>query len=208
MSQYKGHASLCHSLSAACTQLMTSSVNDCRPDEDRNAMERLTLASLQHLPTAMLFVVDLTEGCGTSVGDQRAIRWAGVWGCCMLERSGVPKQQLQAGRLVLWMGGSGFSRGAGCTCAVAAYSERCAAAAEALHGQAPELWPMGRSCMFQALLRLEKLLAAGLGNFGWAVVMVLAAHPRTAFMQVLQTMLAVVYVCALYCPRIACIGVS
>eukprot|EP00891_Asterochloris_glomerata_P003705 jgi/Astpho2/3705/gw1.00060.28.1_t len=45
-----------------------------RPDEDRNAMERLTLASLQHLPTAVLFVVDLTEGCGTSVGDQRAIR--------------------------------------------------------------------------------------------------------------------------------------
>ena len=39
-------------------------------------MERLTLASLQHLPTAVLFVVDLTEGCGTSVGDQRAIRWA------------------------------------------------------------------------------------------------------------------------------------
>lgn len=37
-------------------------------------MERLTLASLQHLPTAVLFVVDLTEGCGTSVGDQRAIR--------------------------------------------------------------------------------------------------------------------------------------
>ena len=46
----------------------------CRPDEDRNAMERLTLASLQHLPTAVLFVVDLTEGCGTSVGDQHAIR--------------------------------------------------------------------------------------------------------------------------------------
>ena len=74
MSQYKGHACLCHGLSAACTQRMTSSVNDCRPDEDRNAMERLTLASLQHLPTAVLFVGDLTEGCGTSVGDQRAIR--------------------------------------------------------------------------------------------------------------------------------------
>ena len=53
---------------------MINPVDDCRPDEDRNAMERLTLASLQHLPTAVLFVVDLTEGCGTSVGDQHAIR--------------------------------------------------------------------------------------------------------------------------------------
>ncbi len=39
-------------------------------------MERLTLASLQHLPTAVLFVADLTGECGTTVADQWAIRWA------------------------------------------------------------------------------------------------------------------------------------
>lgn len=44
-------------------------------EEDRNAMERLTLASLEHLPTAVLFVTDLTAQCGTSVADQWAIRW-------------------------------------------------------------------------------------------------------------------------------------
>lgn len=49
-----------------------------REDGDRNAMERLTLASLQHLPTAVLFVADLTGECGTSVADQWRIRW--VWG--------------------------------------------------------------------------------------------------------------------------------
>ena len=71
------HAALYHfSLAAFHEPHTTTPVKDCRPDEDRNAMERLTLASLQHLPTAVLFVVDLTEGCGTSVGDQRAIRWA------------------------------------------------------------------------------------------------------------------------------------
>eukprot|EP00887_Chlorella_sp_A99_P004720 scaffold4.g4720.t1 len=45
-----------------------------RPEEDRNAMERLTLASLQHLPTAMLFVADLTAECGTSVADQEELK--------------------------------------------------------------------------------------------------------------------------------------
>ena len=37
-------------------------------------MERLTLACLQHLPTAVLFVADLTGECGTTVGNQWAIR--------------------------------------------------------------------------------------------------------------------------------------
>eukprot|EP00955_Chlamydomonas_euryale_P105645 365655-Chlamydomonas_euryale.AAC.3 len=37
-------------------------------------MELLTLATLQHLPSAVLFVADLTEECGTSVADQAAIR--------------------------------------------------------------------------------------------------------------------------------------
>jgi nucleolar GTP-binding protein len=41
-----------------------------RPLEERNAMELLTLATLQHLPTAALFVMDLTEECGCSVQQQ------------------------------------------------------------------------------------------------------------------------------------------
>lgn len=45
-----------------------------RPDEERNAMEMLTVATLEHLPTAALFVLDLTEGCGCSVQDQWEIR--------------------------------------------------------------------------------------------------------------------------------------
>ena len=45
-----------------------------RPDEERNAMEMLTVATLEHLPTAALFVLDLTEGCGCSVQDQWQIR--------------------------------------------------------------------------------------------------------------------------------------
>lgn len=45
-----------------------------RPDEDRNAMELLTVASLEYLPTAVLYVTDLTEGCGMSIKEQFAIR--------------------------------------------------------------------------------------------------------------------------------------
>ncbi|KAL3155805.1 hypothetical protein ABBQ32_012817 [Trebouxia sp. C0010 RCD-2024] len=45
-----------------------------RPLSERNAMERLTLACLSHLPSAVLFVLDLTAQCGTSVQDQLAIR--------------------------------------------------------------------------------------------------------------------------------------
>ena len=45
-----------------------------RPDDERNAMERLTLAAMQHLPTAVLFVTDLTGQCGTSVAAQWRIR--------------------------------------------------------------------------------------------------------------------------------------
>lgn len=45
-----------------------------RPEEERNAMERLTLAALAYLPTAAVFVTDLTGDCGTSVADQWAIR--------------------------------------------------------------------------------------------------------------------------------------
>lgn len=38
--------------------------------EDRNNLEKLTLAVLSHLPTAVLFVHDLTGECGTSPSDQ------------------------------------------------------------------------------------------------------------------------------------------
>ncbi|KVH97222.1 hypothetical protein Ccrd_000679, partial [Cynara cardunculus var. scolymus] len=41
-----------------------------RCDEDRNNLEKLTLAVLSHLPTAILFVHDLTGECGTSPSDQ------------------------------------------------------------------------------------------------------------------------------------------
>lgn len=47
-----------------------------RKDADRNAMERLTLACLQYLPTSVLFVTDLTGQCGTTPADQWAIRGA------------------------------------------------------------------------------------------------------------------------------------
>ncbi|WIA15058.1 hypothetical protein OEZ85_001756 [Tetradesmus obliquus] len=38
-----------------------------RPDEYRNKMELLTLAALQHLPSSVVFVADLTEECGTTI---------------------------------------------------------------------------------------------------------------------------------------------
>jgi len=45
-----------------------------RPDEDRNKIERLAIATLEHLPTCVVFVTDLSGLCGTSVEDQLAIR--------------------------------------------------------------------------------------------------------------------------------------
>ncbi|KAJ9520108.1 hypothetical protein QJQ45_030036 [Haematococcus lacustris] len=45
-----------------------------RPDQERNKMELLTLAALACLPTSVLFVMDLTEECGTSVQEQWRIR--------------------------------------------------------------------------------------------------------------------------------------
>lgn len=45
-----------------------------RPDDFRNKMELLTLAALQHLPSSVMFVADLTEECGTSVSEQWLIR--------------------------------------------------------------------------------------------------------------------------------------
>ncbi|CAI9114167.1 OLC1v1014826C1 [Oldenlandia corymbosa var. corymbosa] len=45
----------------------------CISDEERNNLEKLTLAVLTHLPTAALYVHDLTRECGTSVSDQFVI---------------------------------------------------------------------------------------------------------------------------------------
>eukprot|EP00850_Spirogloea_muscicola_P003617 SM000014S00405 [mRNA] locus=s14:1097337:1105903:- [translate_table: standard] len=41
-----------------------------RPDAERNNIEKLTLAALCHLPTAVLYVHDLTGDCGMSTADQ------------------------------------------------------------------------------------------------------------------------------------------
>eukprot|EP01018_Ginkgo_biloba_P025939 Gb_02848 [translate_table: standard] len=41
-----------------------------RLDDDRNNMEKLTLAALSYLPSAIMFVHDLSGDCGTSVSDQ------------------------------------------------------------------------------------------------------------------------------------------
>jgi nucleolar GTP-binding protein len=47
-----------------------------RPDGERNEMEALTLASMQHLPTAVMFVLDLTghSGALSSIENQIQIR--------------------------------------------------------------------------------------------------------------------------------------
>ncbi|KAK1261494.1 hypothetical protein QJS04_geneDACA008738 [Acorus gramineus] len=44
-----------------------------RHDDDRNNLEKLTLAVLTHLPTAVLYVHDLTGECGMSPSDQLII---------------------------------------------------------------------------------------------------------------------------------------
>lgn len=47
-----------------------------RGEDDRNTIERLAVAALQHLNSVVLFIVDLTEDCGTSVADQLELRTA------------------------------------------------------------------------------------------------------------------------------------
>ncbi|BBN16263.1 nucleolar GTP-binding protein [Marchantia polymorpha subsp. ruderalis] len=44
-----------------------------RPDDERNNIEKLTIAALAHLPTSVLYVHDLTGECGTTVPNQFAI---------------------------------------------------------------------------------------------------------------------------------------
>jgi nucleolar GTP-binding protein len=41
---------------------------------DRNAMELLTVAAMQHLPTAVCFVVDLSKTAVSTIPDQLAVR--------------------------------------------------------------------------------------------------------------------------------------
>eukprot|EP00190_Bangiopsis_sp_CCMP1999_P002635 CAMPEP_0198729478 /NCGR_PEP_ID=MMETSP1475-20131203/18711_1 /TAXON_ID= ORGANISM="Unidentified sp., Strain CCMP1999" /NCGR_SAMPLE_ID=MMETSP1475 /ASSEMBLY_ACC=CAM_ASM_001111 /LENGTH=397 /DNA_ID=CAMNT_0044492139 /DNA_START=130 /DNA_END=1323 /DNA_ORIENTATION=+ len=45
-----------------------------RAENQRNIIEKLTIAALQHLRSLVLFVVDLTEDCGMSVTDQLELR--------------------------------------------------------------------------------------------------------------------------------------
>lgn len=48
-----------------------------RPDDERNEMESLTLAAMNHLPTAVIYVMDLTGEAGdkfSSVADQLELR--------------------------------------------------------------------------------------------------------------------------------------
>ena len=41
---------------------------------NRNKIEKLTIATLEHLPTCIIFITDLSGLCGTSVADQLSIR--------------------------------------------------------------------------------------------------------------------------------------
>lgn len=58
-------------------QVMDSPGLLVRPDGERNEMEALTLAAMQHLPTAVCYVMDLSGGAGdkcSSVEHQMALR--------------------------------------------------------------------------------------------------------------------------------------
>ncbi|KAL0808221.1 hypothetical protein Bca101_100713 [Brassica carinata] len=57
--------------------------------QDRNNLEKLTLAVLTHLPTAVLYVHDLTGECGTSTSDQDYL-WIDVVSKCDLLGGGSP----------------------------------------------------------------------------------------------------------------------
>jgi len=58
-------------------QVMDSPGLLVRPDEERNEMEQLTLAAMQHLPTAVCYVMDFSGEAGdkcSSVADQLTLR--------------------------------------------------------------------------------------------------------------------------------------
>jgi len=65
-----------YSFSQLC-QVMDSPGLLVRPDSERNEMESLTLAAMQHLPTAVMYVMDFSGGAGdkcSSVEDQLILR--------------------------------------------------------------------------------------------------------------------------------------
>lgn len=65
-----------YSFSQLC-QVMDSPGLLVRPDDERNEMEALTLAAMQHLPTAVMYVLDLSGGAGdkcSSINDQLQLR--------------------------------------------------------------------------------------------------------------------------------------
>jgi nucleolar GTP-binding protein len=65
-----------HASSKLC-QIMDSPGLLVRPDDERNEMEALTLAAMQHLPTAVMFVMDLSGAAGdkcSSIEDQLILR--------------------------------------------------------------------------------------------------------------------------------------
>jgi len=66
-----------HSIFHVASQVTDTPGVMSRGDDERNKMELLTLAALDCLPTSVLFVMDLTEECGTSIADQWAIRCGG-----------------------------------------------------------------------------------------------------------------------------------
>lgn len=45
-----------------------------RPDGERNEMEALTLASMQHLPTAVIFVMDLSGFSGLQSSLEKQVK--------------------------------------------------------------------------------------------------------------------------------------
>jgi len=58
-------------------QVMDSPGLLVRPDDERNEMEALTLAAMQHLPTAVMYVMDLSGEAGnkcSSIEDQLQLR--------------------------------------------------------------------------------------------------------------------------------------
>lgn len=58
-------------------QVMDSPGVLVRPDSERNEMEALTLATMQHLPTCVMYVMDLSGAAGdkcSSIEDQLALR--------------------------------------------------------------------------------------------------------------------------------------
>eukprot|EP00978_Attheya_sp_CCMP212_P001584 scaffold3243_cov47-Attheya_sp.AAC.7 len=72
VNEYEGS----YAFSQLC-QVMDSPGLLVRPDNERNEMESLTLAAMQHLPTAVMYVMDLSGGAGdrcSSIQDQLQLR--------------------------------------------------------------------------------------------------------------------------------------